>query len=85
MAAVMAASALLNVVVQFLLAQRRFKDLITVVFCAVLYLASVYFFHKNAQQIATMAGISNALALITGIWIVTRRNSAAGRAVTEND
>lgn len=85
MAAVMAASALLNVVVQFLLAQRRFKDLITVVFCAVLYLASVCFFHKTAQQIATMAGISNALALITGIWVVTRKNSAAGRTVTEND
>lgn len=84
MAAAMGASALLNVVVQFLLAQRRFKDLNAIVLCALLYLASVYFFHGTAQQIALIAGLSNALALLAGLWVVTRNNNATARTVAKS-
>ena len=84
MAAAMAASALLNVVVQFMLAQRRFKALITVVFFALLYLVSVHVFHGTAQQIAAAAGISNALALLVGLWVVVRENNVPAQTGTES-
>lgn len=75
MAAAMSGSALLNVTVQFQLAQRRFKAAIVVVFCALLYLLSVYFFHDTARQIAVASGVFNMIALLVGLWgIVYRRN-----------
>ncbi len=77
MAVVMGLSALLNVVVQFLLAQRRFKPLVLVVLCAVAYITSVIFFHKDAKTIVMLAGATNLLALIlTGADVLkTRRFS----------
>ena len=64
MALVMGFSALLNVVVQFLLAQRRFKPLVLVVLCAVAYIMSVTFFHDNARTVVLLSGAMNLLALI---------------------
>ncbi len=72
MAAAMSVSALLNVVVQFLLAQRRFKAAISVVLCALLYLLAVHFFHNASWQIAVASGVFNAAALLTGICAVLR-------------
>jgi O-antigen/teichoic acid export membrane protein len=72
MAVAMSASALLNVAVQFLLAQRRFKASIAVVPCALLYLLSVHFFHNDARQIAAASGVLNAVALLAGLYAVLR-------------
>lgn len=76
MAAAMAFSALLNVVIQFLLAQRRFKETaVTVAACAV-YLFSAHFFHGTARQIALAAGVCNAVALLAGLVAVLRMKPA---------
>lgn len=64
MAAAMAASALLNVVVQFLLAQRRFKALSPVVAAGALYLLCAHHFHDSALQLALACTVFNALALL---------------------
>jgi O-antigen/teichoic acid export membrane protein len=72
MAAAMSASALLNVVVQFLLAQRRFRASFAVMICALLYLLSVCFFHIDAWQIAVSSGILNVVALLAGLFAVLR-------------
>ena len=77
----MSASALLNVVVQFLLAQRRFKEMIPVVVAGFLYLLSARFFHSTAGQIAAAAGIFNFSALLLGLWVVLRRGSVRGRDI----
>ncbi|HNX52449.1 MAG TPA: hypothetical protein PKI68_01750 [Pontiellaceae bacterium] len=79
MAAAMSACALLNVTVQFLLAQRRFKALIGVVLCALLYLLSVHFFHSTARQVAVAAGAVNTIALLAGLCAVLRLKPAAQR------
>ncbi len=74
MAVVMGFSALLNVVVQFLLAQRRFKPLVLVVLCAVAYIMSVTFFHDNARTVVLLSGAMNLLALIlTGADVLKTR------------
>ena len=70
MALAMSASALLNVTLQFLLAQRRFKEAISVVFCALFYLLFVYFFHGTASQIAAEAGVCNTAALLAALSTV---------------
>ncbi|NOU36670.1 MAG: hypothetical protein HOO88_07860 [Kiritimatiellaceae bacterium] len=72
MAAAMSASALLNVVVQFLLAQRRFKETLAVVAACFLYLLSVHFLHGTARQIAIASGVFNAIALLAGLYAVLR-------------
>jgi len=74
MALVMGLSALLNVVIQFLLAQRRFKPLVLVILCALVYLTGVTFFHDNAQTVVMLAGAMNFLALIlTGAGVLKTR------------
>jgi O-antigen/teichoic acid export membrane protein len=70
MALAMSASALLNVVVQFLLAQRRFKETIAVVAACLCYLLSVHLFHGTAQQIAVASGLFNVAALLAGLYAV---------------
>ncbi len=75
MAAAMSASALLNVTVQFLLAQRRFKASIAVVFCALLYLLAVHFFHTTSLQVAVAAGVFNVLALLAGLYLILRQEA----------
>jgi O-antigen/teichoic acid export membrane protein len=72
MSAVMALNALLNVVVQFLLAQRRFKACLAVVVSAVVYLVAVQVFHASAWQIVLVAGLSNLAALGLGCVAVAR-------------
>ena len=79
MALAMSASALLNVIVQFLLAQRRFKASIPLVFGALLYLLSVYFFHGNASQVAVASGVFNTIALLAGLYTVLRLKPDAAR------
>ena len=72
MALAMSASALLNIAIQFLLAQRRFKETLGVVFFCLLYLLSAHLFHGTARQIAVEAGIFNAVALLVGLYAVIR-------------
>jgi O-antigen/teichoic acid export membrane protein len=72
MALAMSASALLNVVIQFLLAQRRFKETIMAVAACFLYLLATYFFHGTARQIAVAAGVLNTFALIVALLSVFR-------------
>ena len=67
MSVMMAFNALLNVVVQFLLAQRRFMACIPIVVCAGLYLAGVRVFHANTWQVIAVAGICNLGALMAGV------------------
>lgn len=67
MAGAMAASALLNTIVQFLLAQRRFKAALAVVLSAALYLMSVRLFHGSAEQIAIASAVFNLTALVVGL------------------
>lgn len=63
MAVVMGISALLNIIVQFLLAQRRFKCGLAVVAGAGLYLGAVALFHESAGQILVLAGVANLVVL----------------------
>ena len=70
MAVVMAVNALLNVVVQFLLAQRRFKSCMAVVVFASVYIAAVQLLHTNAWQITVIAGVCNLGALGLGFAAV---------------
>jgi O-antigen/teichoic acid export membrane protein len=64
MSIVMGLSAILNTVVLFLLAQRRFLPAFSVVLFALAYLAGACAFHANSWQIVLGAGICNAGALV---------------------
>ena len=72
MALAMSASALLNIAIQFLLAQRRFKETLGVGFFCLLYLLSAHLFHGTARQIAVEAGIFNTAALLAALYAVLR-------------
>ena len=72
MALAMSASALLNIAVQFLLAQRRFKETVSVGLACLLYLLSAHFFHGTAGQIALASGIFNMAALLAALYAVLR-------------
>jgi len=67
MSVAMGASALLNVVVMFLLAQRRFLMALPVVLFAGLYLISVQLFHADSVQIAVLSVLFNTGGLIVCI------------------
>ena len=81
MAVVMGFSALLNINVQFLLAQRRFKACAVVVLSGCGYLLCGHFFHESAWQIATAAAVFNLLALVTttGCILFIRHEPTAPR------
>jgi len=64
MAVVMGLSALLNVNVQFLLAQRRFKACFVVVLSGIGYLLCGHLFHESAWQIVAAAALFNLLPLV---------------------
>jgi len=64
MACAMTPSILLGINTSLLLAQRRFKDLIIVVVCAVIYLTSVLYWHASAMQIVWIVGLTNLLGFI---------------------
>lgn len=70
MAFVMGISALLNVTMQFLVAQRRFKSTTPVLVCSLLYIVSVGLFHETPEQIIRAAGIFNGLALVILLVII---------------
>jgi Na+-driven multidrug efflux pump len=72
MALAMAASALLNIVIQFLLAQHRFKETFAVVVSCLFYLLSAHFFHDTAPQIAVASGVFNVVALLAALYAVLR-------------
>jgi len=72
MALAMSASALLNVVVQFLLAQRRFKETIPVVLACLFYLLAVWLFHDTTRQIALCCILFNIIALMVSLYAVAR-------------
>jgi len=73
MSLTMGFSALLNVVVQFLLAQRRFVPAFTTVGFALLYLAGAVFFHATAWQVVFVATVCNAGALLTGFGFIFKK------------
>ena len=77
MALVMGFSALLNVIVNFLMAQRRFRPAAVVVGFAIAYLASVMVFHESAWQVVVAAGICNAGGLLVLMALVFYRRSGA--------
>lgn len=64
MSLAMCFSALLNVVVMFLLAQRRFAKASPVIVFAVLYVLGVHFMHADALQVAWQTTIFNAVGLM---------------------
>ncbi len=72
MALAMSASALLNVVVQFLLAQRRFKETAATGLACLLYLLCAHLFHTEAVRIAQAAIVFNTAALFVGLIAVFR-------------
>jgi len=72
MALVMGFSALLNVALQFVVAQRRFRPAYVVIGCAVLYLAGALLFHASSWQIALCALVCNAGALFALVILLWR-------------
>jgi hypothetical protein len=64
MALVMGLSALLNVIMQFFVAQRRFLSASCVLLFAVLYIVGTMFFHAETTQIILISGICNGGALL---------------------
>jgi O-antigen/teichoic acid export membrane protein len=72
MSLMMVLSAVLNVVVQYALAQRRFKALSSVVFFAGLYLASSAFFHASVLQVVTIGLCCNLSALVVSMYALLR-------------
>ncbi|MFT5241791.1 MAG: O-antigen/teichoic acid export membrane protein [Candidatus Promineifilaceae bacterium] len=84
MACVMGFSALLNVVVQFLVAQRRFVPAFSIIGFAVMYLVGVTVFHRTTWHVASVAGVCNAGALLVAFVAVVRIKSV-GPAAAESD
>ena len=72
MALVMGFSALLNVIVQFFLAQRQFKQAFITIGFAVLYLFGAPFLHSTSLQIVILAGCMNLGALIMMLLFVAK-------------
>jgi hypothetical protein len=72
MSLMMVLAAVLNVVVQYALAQRRFKALSSVVFFACLYLAASVFLHASAYQIVFIGLCCNVLALGVSMYVLLR-------------
>ncbi len=75
MAVVMVFSSLLNVTVQFLLAQRRFKPAFATVGFSLLYLIGVFFFHESTWQVVSLSALCNGGALFAGLALVLRQSS----------
>lgn len=73
MAVVMGISALMNVVMQYLLAQRRFKACIPLPVAAAGYFVLSWLFHESSFQIAGMAGGFNLAALMMMFWAARRK------------
>ncbi len=76
MAVVMGISGLLNVTLQFLLAQRRFKACLPVILGAVFYLLTTAFVHRAAWQIAAAAAAFNLFALLACLVAVAHTRTS---------
>ncbi len=72
MAWVMGVSALLNVVVQFLLAQRRFLPALTLLVAAGFYVLAVGLYHATSWQIVWAASACNTGALLLSLLCIFR-------------
>ena len=72
MALVMGFSALLNVVIQFLVAQRRFIPAFSIIVFALVYLAGSELFHATSWQVIFIAALCNAGALLVAFIAVIR-------------
>ena len=73
MSAVMALAALLNVTIQYLVAQRRFFGAWGVVVFAVLYIVATIFNHETAFEIVVCAAITNLGALLATLFFCLKR------------
>jgi len=72
MSVAMGISALLNVAVQFLLAQRLFRGGLWIVLFSVSYAAAVSLWHSSPAQIVWIAVAANLLALIATMGVISR-------------
>jgi O-antigen/teichoic acid export membrane protein len=80
MALVMGVSALLNIMMSFLIAQQRFKETYIVVVFALFYLTGSTLYHENSMQIVIIAGLCNAAALIfvsTKLYVAVLRKKSS--------
>jgi hypothetical protein len=84
MALVMGFSALLNVIIQFFVAQRRFKHAFSVVGFACLYLIGAMVFHENSGQVVAVSACCNAGALLLGLIAVVRLNTTVSPINVQN-
>lgn len=73
MAVAMGFSALLNVLLQFLVAQRRFNPAYTVIGFALAYLGSATLFHNSSWQIASASVACNAGAVVVLLVFLWRK------------
>lgn len=78
MALVMGLSALLNVVVQFFVAQRRFMPAFSVVFFALVYLGGAMLLHDTSLNIVILSGLCNGGALLACILALFMPKRAGG-------
>lgn len=75
MSVIMAVSAVLNINVNLLLAQRRFKLLTVTILCALCYIGAVRLWHASAYSVVAAAGLANVAALaITTVGILRMRS-----------
>ncbi len=58
---------ILFVIMNFELAQKRYRITFPLVLCAVAYLAGVYMWHKSPLQIVAVLGLTGTLAFILSI------------------
>jgi O-antigen/teichoic acid export membrane protein len=72
MAIVMGFSALLRVIVQFFVAQRRFVPAFSIIGFAVLYLIGTTVFHETTWHVVLVAAVCNAGALLVACVAVAR-------------
>lgn len=77
MALVMGAASLVNVTVQYLLAQRRFAPALSVIVSALVYLGGVWFFHETVWHIAGWALGCNGVAF--GLMLLWLLNEKGGK------
>lgn len=72
MALVMAFASILNIVVQYAVAQRRFITMVPVVLFACMYLAFAAWLHSSVMHVVGIALLCNMLALGTSLFILLR-------------
>lgn len=75
MALVMAFSSVLNIVVQYAVAQRRFKAVVPVVLSACIYFGVACWSHETIMQIIMTALFCNLTALGASLFLLVKRSS----------